>query len=104
MKISAKIILISVVVGTLGLGGLTRTTYATQLPSRLLATPEHQSGTQVAEADSPNDSDSGVKEDGDREASDATQAHRTTAHRSSQTKQHRKYHRKYHHTSGHRTM
>ncbi len=67
MKFSPKMILITVFVSALGLVGLTRATYASELPSRLAVTPQPQRNTEVGEADSPNDRDSGVKEDGDKE-------------------------------------
>ncbi|MDF5724325.1 MAG: hypothetical protein PUP91_28450 [Rhizonema sp. PD37] len=104
MKTSAKILLVTVFVSTFGFGGFIRTTYAAQLPSYLVATPHDQSGIQVAEADKPNDRDSGVKEDGDTEASDVTTTPRARVHRSSQTKQQTEYHKKYHHTKRHHTI
>ncbi|GEM_PF-6729668 len=96
MKVSTKILLATVFVSAFGFGSFPRTTYAAQLPSHLMATLHDQSGIQVAEADSPNDRDSGAKEDGDREASDATKALMTRTHRSSQSKQQVKHHKKYH--------
>jgi len=66
MKISPNIILITVFVSTLGLSGLTPATYASESPYRLVITPQPQRSTELREADSPNDSDSRVKEDGDK--------------------------------------
>lgn len=98
MKTSTKILLVTVFVSAFGFGGFIRTTYAAQLPSHLVATSDAQSGIQVAEADSPNDRDSGAKEDADREASDVTTTPSARVHRSLQTKQQTEYHKKSHYT------
>jgi hypothetical protein len=67
MKFSPKMILTTVFVSALGLAGLTRTTYASELPSRLVVTPQPQRSIEVGEADSPSDRNREVKEDRDQE-------------------------------------
>lgn len=100
MKLSPRLFLAAVLASTCGISGLTQAAHATQSPTRLLSAFVNQS-TQIAEADSPNDRDSGAKEDGDRESSDAPQVHKN---RISYTKQHRKHYGKYHHTRKSRVM
>jgi uncharacterized protein YciW len=99
MRISTKILLATV----FGFGTFQTATYAAQLPSHTVTTLHAQSSTQLAEADSPNDSDSGAKEDGDREASDVRKAQMTRTHRS-RTEQPVTYHRRYRHKKKQQTV
>lgn len=104
MKISMKMLLSTVFVSAFSVGGVQTTIHAAQLPSHLVATPHEQRGIQVAEVDSPNDRDSGAKEDGDREANDVKTAPMTRTYSSNQGKQQVKHHRKYHHTRQKQTL
>ena len=50
MKISLKMTLIAVFVSALGLGGLTRATYASESPHPLVVTPQPQHSNELGEA------------------------------------------------------
>ncbi len=67
MKTSTKFLLTAAFIGTLGLGGLARTVYASQPKPAIAVMPQNQSKTQAAEAS-----------DGDGEAPDATEAQAMT--------------------------
>lgn len=63
MKTSIKIIVATAVLGTLGLGSLARSVYASQSKPAVAIMPQNQSNTQIAEVS-----------DGDGEVPDATEA------------------------------
>lgn len=62
MKTSTKFLLTAAVLGTLGLGGIARTVYASQSKPAVAIVPQHRTSIQIAEAS-----------DGDGEANDATE-------------------------------
>ncbi len=49
MKLSIKVILTAVFVGTLGVGGLVRTVYASQPQTQMAIMPQHPSSSQIAQ-------------------------------------------------------
>lgn len=67
MKTSIKFLLTAAVLGTLGLGGIARTVYASQSKPAVAIVPQHRTSIQIAEAS-----------DGDGEVPDATEAPEAT--------------------------
>ncbi len=73
MKLSIKVILAAAFVGTLGVGGLVRTVYASQPQTQMAIMPQHRSSSQIAQGsaqDSKFNQQGTEASDGDGETKD----------------------------------